>query len=326
MLSELDPVDIDALFSNKIVEEGFSSITLIEKNQHLSLPFAELKAQNWWFEGIRIGYSDWIFQKDCEFDWQGNLDVVTLFFNLRGKTSTNLNVCGNNFELGNYQHNLFYFPHSHGKIRNHDLRLTNFMVQFTVESFVRLTAGASGVLKEFSDAVSLGKPGALSETNLYADGKMLGVIDTILNCSYREEVKKMFLLSKCLELLVLQTEACYNVRTVSSAFIKNDYDKERILYAREYLLQHMGNPPGLAELSRLAGINEFKLKKGFKEMFGNSVFGYLSDARLETAKNLMLDKQKSIGEIALELGYSSTQHLNNSFKKKFGITPGRLRG
>lgn len=326
MSAEVDKnIEVNSLFSNKYIEDGFSSTKLVEKTEKMTLPFAVVNAQNWWFDGIVISYSDWQFKEDFEIEWKGDLNVVTLFFNLRGKIVTDVHVYGKDFELGNYQHNLFYSSNSKGKIKNHDLRLTNFMIQFTVEAFMKLTDEANDVLKQFAENVSKGESGTLSATNLYLDAKMLHVIENILNCRYSDGLKKMYLHSKCLELLVMQAEAYNNSLKVSSSYIKNDYDKECILYAREYLLEHIELPPSLSELSKIAGINEFKLKKGFKEMFGNTVFGYLSDSRLEIAKTDLLERKKTVVEIATELGYSSPQHFSNAFKKKFGISPSRFK-
>jgi len=91
------------------------------------------------------------------------------------------------------------------------------------------------------------------------------------------------------------------------------------------LLQHSLQPPSLTELAKIAGINDFKLKQGFKEQFNATVFGYLADYKLSQARHLLLDKNYSIKAAAEELGYSSVQHFNTAFKKKFGTPPGRLR-
>lgn len=135
----------------------------------------------------------------------------------------------------------------------------------------------------------------------------------------------MYLLSKSIELLVMQAEACNAALMPSPNYIKTNYDKDCIMYAREYIMNNLETPPGLLELAKIIGINEYKLKRGFKEMFGNTVFGYLSDTRLEIAKNDLLENKKSISEIALELGYSSVQHFSKAFKKKFGSSPNKLK-
>jgi len=90
-------------------------------------------------------------------------------------------------------------------------------------------------------------------------------------------------------------------------------------------MNHLEEPPGLSELATIIGINEYKLKRGFREMFGNTVFGYLANARLEIAKNNLLENKKTVSEIAAELGYSSLQHFSSAFKEKFGISPGKLK-
>ncbi|HBB92371.1 MAG TPA: hypothetical protein DC042_11800 [Bacteroidales bacterium] len=106
--------------------------------------------------------------------------------------------------------------------------------------------------------------------------------------------------------------------------IRKEYDRERLLFARDYLIRHVENPPSLSELSRLAGINEFKLKNGFKELFGQPVFAWLADFRLDTARKELMKQSRPITEIAFELGFSSPQHFSTAFKKKYGVSPRQM--
>jgi AraC family transcriptional activator of pyochelin receptor len=288
---------------------------------HLNMPFADAKMQQWYFNGIRLGYSNWYYKDRVEMEWKGDLDMVTLYFNMKGKTTIGNKNFKKPFELGKYQHNLFYSQNGEGTLKNEELYINTFMIQFNPDAFLRLTQDANDVLKRFGDNVMEGKTVALSDNSLYMDINMLNAINTIVNCKYQEDLKKMFLLSKSIELLVLQAEAYNTSHSPSPKYLKTEYDKERIVYAREYLVQRLDMPPSLSDLARIAGINEYKLKKGFKEMFGNTVFGYLADTRLELAKTDLLEKKKSAGEIAFELGYSSVQHFSTAFKKKFGVSP-----
>lgn len=139
------------------------------------------------------------------------------------------------------------------------------------------------------------------------------------------DLKRLFLLSKTIELLVLQAESFNNFQNSTSEYIKSDYDKERIVFARDYLVKNIESPPTLVELARIAVINEYKLKRGFKEMFNQTAFSYLSDLRLDLAQNNLLEGKKQATEIAFELGYCSLQHFSNAFKKKFGITPSQIK-
>ncbi|WP_183573047.1 helix-turn-helix domain-containing protein [Mucilaginibacter sp. X5P1] len=313
--------DNSILHSNELSGKDFNSEKLVEQNMHLNLPFADVQMKQWYFNGIRMGYSNWHYKERMEMEWKGDLDMVTLYFNMKGKTTiTNKNM-DRPFELGKYQHNLFYSQSGEGILKNDELFVNTFMIQFNTDAFLRITEGANDVLKRFGDDVLLGKTVALSDTNLYMDINMINAINAIVGCKYQDDLKKMFLLSKSMELLVLQAEAYHAFHHSAVRYLKTEYDKERIIYAREYLVQHLDMPPGLSDLAKVAGINEYKLKKGFKELFGNTVFGYLAETRLELAKTDLLEKNKTASEIAFELGYSSVQHFSTAFKKKFGVSP-----
>ncbi len=309
------------LHSNELSGKDFNSDKLVENTIILNLPFADAKMQQWYFNGIRMGYSNWHYKDRVEMECKGDLDMVTLYFNMKGKTTIGNKNFKKPFELGKYQHNLFYSQNGEGTLKNEELYINTFMIQFNPDAFLRLTQDANDVLKRFGDNVMEGKAVALSDHSLYMDINMLNAINSIVNCKYQDDLKKMFLLSKSIELLVLQAEAYNTLHSPSPKYLKTEYDKERIVYAREYLVQHLDMPPSLGDLARVAGINEYKLKRGFKEMFGNTVFGYLAETRLELAKTDLLEKKKSAGEIAFELGYSSVQHFSTAFKKKFGVPP-----
>jgi len=154
---------------------------------------------------------------------------------------------------------------------------------------------------------------------------MQNCMQEILNCTYTEGLRLLFIESKCTELLVLQAEA------FESDVFKNEnsppqsaYDKDCIYHARDYLIQNIHQPPSIAQLAKVCGINEFKLKKGFKGLFDKSIFGYLSDHKLNYAKQLLLEGIP-IKAVAFQLGYSSVQHFSNAFRKKFAVPPGKVR-
>lgn len=110
---------------------------------------------------------------------------------------------------------------------------------------------------------------------------------------------------------------------VNSTLSMDDID--RIHRAREIIINNMDNYYSLIDLSRAVGINDFKLKKGFKEIFGTTVFQYLFEERMERAKTFLLDDHLCISEIASIVGYRNSSHFTNAFKKKFGYTPSDLR-
>jgi AraC-like DNA-binding protein len=157
------------------------------------------------------------------------------------------------------------------------------------------------------------------------DTSIQQVIQQVIHCQFAGDLKKLFMLSKSIELLVLSAEACKTAENNKDLYIKNRSDKEKIIAVRDLINDRIDSPPSLSEIARAVGLNEYKLKRGFKETFNNTVFGYLSEQRLQLAHQYLRDTEKTASTIALELGYATPQHFNHAFKKKFGITPFSVR-
>ena len=64
-----------------------------------------------------------------------------------------------------------------------------------------------------------------------------------------------------------------------------------------------------------------KLKEGFKQLYGDTVYAYLLDHKMEEARRMLEERQYNVNEVGLKLGYSTASHFIAAFKKKFGTTP-----
>ncbi len=217
-------------------------------------------------------------------------------------------------------------------VQKHNLNLVcankklkqNFVVEFSLSSFELIASTGIDALKSFAHKLKSAGTHSFSKQALPMDAAMHQCIYRITHYSGEESVKNMYLYGQVVELLVLMQMCYIRHTTTQPVHIRNEYDKERILYARDYLLTHMDAPPGLPQLAAIVGINEFKLKCGFKEMFGQPPFTYLADVRLEMGRTALQKKEKTITQIAFELGYASLQHFSMAFKKKFGMSPGKV--
>ena len=278
----------------------------------------------WFFDGIRMSHSDLLYSESNAVEWNGSMDVISMGFNLGGRLVVEQKGSGKAFSFAKGQHNIFYFGETEGIMRNDDRKSEMFMVQFTKDAFMRLTENTTDKLMYFRDEVMEGKITSLSERNESMDFELQSAINAVLNCQYTGGIKKMFFLSKCFEILVLQAQLFDRTDAKKYTYCKTPYDRDCIQFARDYLVDHLSGPPALPALAKLAGINEFKLKKGFKEVFGSTVFNYLTVQRMEMAKDALLQKSKTITELAYELGYSSPQHFSKAFKKIYGVPPGTV--
>ncbi|WP_236556845.1 helix-turn-helix transcriptional regulator [Calothrix sp. PCC 7507] len=147
-----------------------------------------------------------------------------------------------------------------------------------------------------------------------------GVVEQMINCSYTGVMKRMFLQVKTLEIIALQL-----------APIITDQDEpqprfragtvERIYQAREILLTCIDNPPTLLELAQQVGVSDRTLQRGFQRLFGTTVFGYLTDKRMEQAAQWLREGNRTVLEVAIMTGYSNPTHFSVAFKRKFGISP-----
>lgn len=279
----------------------------------------------WMCDDIKIGHALSSFNELFTFPASNQNDVVRLHFGLKGDYIFSYKQLNQTFDLIGGHHNIMYSNPFDIVIQNKTFVVETFGIQFPKELFISFTQNASDQLKRFSENIVNGKAAILSDKWGAVDTNIAQAISQIMHCRYAGDFKRLFLLSKSIELLVLSAESCSNAASKEAIFLKNKTDTEKIIAVRDLLNERLDNPPSLSEVARTVGLNEYKLKRGFKEKFSNTVFGYLADQRLHLAHQYLKDTGKTAAEIAAELGYSTPQHFNNAFKKKFGFTPFSVR-
>jgi AraC-like DNA-binding protein len=105
----------------------------------------------------------------------------------------------------------------------------------------------------------------------------------------------------------------------------NHYEIDSIQAARDMIRKNIRYHFVIREIAQKVGMNEFKLKNGFRELFGNGVYEYLRSERMQTARQLLNESGRSIKEIASLTGYRSVNSFIKAFKKMYGVTPGDFR-
>lgn len=158
-------------------------------------------------------------------------------------------------------------------------------------------------------------------------GRSRMAIEALLNHTYTDTLENIFINAQTQILLLYSMDCMLGEKeetTFTCKFLANEADREKIIKAREILLQHIGEPITIKALSRKVAINECYLKKGFKEIFGTTIFDFYQGQRMEHAKYLLYDKGLSVTEVSMLLGYSSISHFSSAFKKHTGIKPCEL--
>lgn len=158
-------------------------------------------------------------------------------------------------------------------------------------------------------------------------GKTRMVIENLLGHNYSDSLENIYINAQT-QMLLLYSLDCMlgekEIDVINCKFLANEADREKILNAREILIQHIGEPITIKELSRKVAINECYLKKGFKEMFGTTIFDFYQSQRMEHARYLLYEKGLSVTDVSAMLGYSSISHFSTAFKKHTGLKPCEL--
>lgn len=186
-----------------------------------------------------------------------------------------------------------------------------------------LAAETSKVPQALAGALS-GKKDAFQWTGQHSIRKMRLVAD-MFTSSYSGTLRRLHLETRALELIGLQLAEYLAPDNPAPPPTLKVSDISRIRDARELLVQDMENPPSIAQLARMAGINEKKLKCGFKQVFGVPVFEYFRNYRLEIARELLVSGIMNVTEVGIHIGYQNLSHFSEEFRKKYGVTPKRFQ-
>ncbi len=152
--------------------------------------------------------------------------------------------------------------------------------------------------------------------------QMTAVVKAIFNCMHTGAMRKLYIEAKTVELLLqIVQEQQLGSLSIGQWSLS---ERSKLQKAQEILMTSLENPPSLAELAKLSGLSESRLKAGFKKMFNMTVFGYLRSQRMEHAMQLLLTGNYKTAEAALAAGYSNPSHFAAAFRKQFGMNPGAV--
>lgn len=153
---------------------------------------------------------------------------------------------------------------------------------------------------------------------------MYGIINEMKEAPYTGYLKGVYLEAKAIELFLLQVKQLDQQTAIKQSPLKPG-DIERLHAVKDYINLNYDQPCSITGLARMTGINQMKLKSGFKELFHTTVFGYLSHVRMQEARRLLLDEKLYVNEVADRIGYKHAHHFTAAFRKKFGILPRSLK-
>ncbi|NJK51666.1 MAG: helix-turn-helix transcriptional regulator [Leptolyngbyaceae cyanobacterium SU_3_3] len=268
-----------------------------------------------WPEGMSLTIDDYQYHDDLSIHYEAHEHPIQLGFSLAGcyrergneEVKPGMNwLCGSGLAAGGLHEEAAY------------QRMVQVNIHIAPGIYESLIANPTGEVPV--ELLHLFK--GFDQPYFYRYGvvtpEMRLALQQLLNCPFQGATKRMYLESKILELLAWMTEQ--ERSQILSRRLQMD-EVDRIHEARKILLQRLNNPPSLMELARLVGLNDHALKRGFRQVFGTTVFGYLHDYRLEQAQQLLCAGEMNVSEVVKVIGFGSRSYFSIAFRKKFGMNP-----
>ncbi|MGD6776813.1 response regulator [Sutcliffiella horikoshii] len=105
----------------------------------------------------------------------------------------------------------------------------------------------------------------------------------------------------------------------------NHLEADTIQQIKQYIIDHSHQDISLDTLARKVGLSPIYISKMFKEKQGINYIDFLTECRMEKAKRLMSNSEKSIKEITFEVGYHDPNYFSKVFKKMTNVSPKEYR-
>ena len=146
------------------------------------------------------------------------------------------------------------------------------------------------------------------------------IVDEIVTDPVDETFKLFFLRIKAEELicrLLMELEK----RVEKHIYALNIQDIQSIYKVKEQMLEHPETPPVIKELAVCVNMSPSKLKRLFKQIFGNSIFSYYQEFRMKEAARLLKVEKLSVSDVGYLLGFTNLSHFSRVFKEHIGTKP-----
>lgn len=147
------------------------------------------------------------------------------------------------------------------------------------------------------------------------------VLNQLMNYNLHPTIKPLYFKAKAYELLSLYFNRPADADVEQCPFLADEDNVSKIKKAKQIMVSRMAEPPTLQELADEINLPINRLKEGFKQIYGDSVFSFLFDYKMEVARQLLATGSHNVNEVGLKVGYSTASHFIAAFKKKFGTTP-----
>ena len=244
--------------------------------------------------------------------------LIQFHFGIKGKAKFIFNQGTYALDLNEEKSYLFYNPQKELPL-NMALASNTWVISIiiSIQKFHSLFSNEAGHIPFLSDENK--------DKKYYKDGEispsMAIVLSQLFHYNLNPSIKNLYYKGKGYELLSLYFNRSEDSNAEQCPFLIDEENVLKIRKAKEIILSNMAEPPGLQELADKVGLSLKKLKMGFKQIYGDTVYGFLFDYKMDFARQLLDSGSYNVNEVGLKIGYSTGSHFIAAFKKKFSTTP-----
>ena len=262
------------------------------------------------------------FQNDSDnkisFERQVNQGLIQFHFGLKGTAKFIFNQGNYTLDLKEEKSLLFYNPQKELPLQM-EIAPKTWLISILVS--IKKFHGLFSTNAEHIPFLSVEN----KDKKYYGEENISPSMAIVLNQMYHynlnPSIKNLYYKGKGYELLSLFFNRNEDPNAEQCPFLIDEENVLKIKKAKEIIIANMAEPPSLQELSDQIGLNLKKLKMGFKQIYGDTVYGFLFDHKMEYARKLLDSGSYNVNEVGLKIGYSTGSHFIAAFKKKFATTP-----
>ena len=247
-----------------------------------------------------------------------NQRLIQFHFGIKGRVKFIFNEGSYALELREEKSLLFYNPQKELPL-NLELAPQSWMISVlvSIKKFHSLFSSEAEYIPFMSDDNQDKK--YYNEAQI--SPSMAIVLSQMFNYNLNPSIKNLYYKAKGYELLSLYFNRTEDPNAEQCPFLVDEDNVMKIKKAKEIIIANMAEPPSLQKLADEIGLNLKKLKMGFKQIYGDTVYGFLFDYKMDYARKLLDSGSYNVNEVGLKIGYSTGSHFIAAFRKKYATTP-----
>lgn len=149
---------------------------------------------------------------------------------------------------------------------------------------------------------------------------ILNAVNDIVKQNEPNSLKSYHYKLKAMELLFYLFESLRK-REKSVHQKLNNKEIKSIYKVRDKIVSSLSKPSNIADLTKIAGMNELKMRKIFTQVFGMGIYDYYQHLRMKEAARLLRDEKLSVSEAGYQMGFENLSHFTRVFEKHIGKKP-----